>query len=429
MVRYAGYCAAGAVLIAVALFVRDRYGPGNEIRREGRALESRRDAAKTLGLPLAVADFDGGERAKGISNLSAFSEFDSMIAQDTVLRHALEVSTEEADAGEMLLAKPEMTRALVAASKIERVDMPVRWDEGMIGRETDYGIFSRYVAACCYLAMKRIEANDPAGALSWLEAGARIGSQLIDEPSTRAALSWTSCTNRVLRTLYGFLRERQSSTLLAGAPHVLAELKVPSEMTLYLKADCLRSVLTARMYDRMIPSERLDLQLQPPNDRIEPPSDPGAGAALESNALHHWGQMLPLSRPNDGDLMRAGTAMDDAAALWFREEDPASYLSRSLGRIYQSVAISIQRAEQMKRLVATALEVIVYRGAHGQFPDSLSPDVSHSDPIGQRPFVYEPTKRGFSLLATGQRTDGQMDPPRGDLRLVPLQGYALSYGD
>jgi hypothetical protein len=280
----------------------------------------------------------------------------------------------------------------------------------------------------CALSKDALDNNETGKAVDYLLAGAHVANAVQDEPCNRALLAWTSCAFRVLRATYDLVERDPGTANLDQASQILALLQEPPDLTTVVRNECLLFQVSARKFDAMDYEDQMDLQLFPMTERIEPPQGRFAGRALESRSLAFWTEAIQSAVSADGDLQTTGRYLDNLSQDWIRETDPSSYIARALSGTFEQTGIGIMRVTQMKRLIATTIEILAYRNEKGVLPHSLASDTPHHrDPLGNKPLYYRPSANGFVLQAIGEARTENVDPPVADLRLVRGQGFALTY--
>jgi hypothetical protein len=402
------------------------YGPLNA---EAKMLEERREAATKIGLPMKPEDIDTEERMKGLALHEDFMKFQDYLSRSPEVLDLLTDESKADEAAVALLKVPEQVNNLLAASKLGNVNTPIDWEGGLHGSEPMYTSYNRYVQAACAIASYQFRQGDKASALKFITASADLTTQLTDEPTWKAFSSWASCSSRVVRTAFAFAKGASNDAeFVAGIAAALDRINPPTDFKQVIRGDSLRFVMTARKWEAMSYEDKMDLQLQNEENKIEPPTGDNASRALESKSLWFWVEAMKTAASEDANLFDVGVAIDNIGGVWLINEDAASYLARSFGITYEQTAMGIMRVVQIKNLTLTALEVLAHWHSDRALPDQISGDKPiHMDPVTGKPLHYAKRGNGFVLQILGNHTKEDALPPVADLRPVPGQGPALTF--
>ena len=392
---------------------------------EARHLDARLEQAKKVGLAVSTADVETEERKKAIALHEPFLAFDTFLVN---YRDIVDDERNPERLINLLADNPGQLQNLIAASEMPNVDTPIDWEGGLATSPPSYVSYNRYVAVACTLARYNADRNNFGETAKYLNVAAKLTRHLVDEPSTAAVISWTSCANRILRTSLGVIESApKNAKLLADVRDVVDLVQPPTSLATAIKGDCLLFLVTARNFESMGPDKQRALQLSDENKSINPPEGRFAGKALESKSLNYWISSMEFASPKDGNVKNAGYVIDELGAQWVLEDSPANYLAGALPMTYEQMGTSIMRVSQIKSLVMSAASVIAKWQQSGSLPSELSNDDPFSlDPMTGRPFMYKPGPGRFVLQAIGDKEPAKAQPPIGNLRMVQDQGYGLT---
>ena len=399
------------------------------LRAEASMLDQRRDAATKAGLPMKPEDIDTQERMKGLALHSDFMKFQDYLTDSPEVINILSDESRADEAAAMLLQNDEQINNLLAASKLGNVNTPIDWEGGLLGREPTYVSYNRYVQAACAIANYQFQQGNKGAALEFITASADLTTQLTDEPTWKAMSSWASCSSRIVRTAFQLVKDSHNdSEFAAGIAAALDKINPPTDLTQVVRGDSLRFVMTARNWEKMSYDEKMDLQLQLQENKVEPPTGGQASEALESKSLWFWVEAMKTAASEDANVFDVGVAIDNIGGVWLINEDESSYLARSFGITYEQTAMGIMRVVQIKNLAMTALEVLERWRADRKLPDQIAGDKPiHRDPLTGKPLHYVNNGNEFLLLILGDRSKENALAPVADLRPVTGQGPALTF--
>lgn len=428
-------------MAAVGAFVLKRQGAPTQ-PTEITTLEQAVDAAKSLGFPWTVADFEPVDPIPDDQNaaLTAVSIADSITfrkewytsvppffpkADGDALRKAISLEGSVLDKLKLEIEKPHWYIAR-------------DWDLGTILPYPDLGHTRNAARALTSRAVVRAADGDVDGALSDLASCRKLARHM----STEAAL-FPMFASQGIYQLTNIAAARiaelwnKDATRLESLAKCLNSNPAAFDGESWIRSEIYNGIAQYRnkaLYNDLNAKGLITTDGPPP--KVDPsrlvrdglPTDAYSQDVLYAH-LYFWVYGFADVWSEDGFVPGWGSKLDKVVKSYRDEGDLVAKAASLLFPDFGQIEFSIQRAKGMEMLTKTLVRAISLRNEKGSFPASLSElGVPSADPVNSsRQLVYKVTSKGFAIYSLGKNGKDDGGPGAKKPDGTPVDDFGVIY--